>query len=225
MYGMTEHGSELTLKAGDANARASFGMDKFTADKTFGNNAPGFSLREGGEQDLMYTLTVKNAQGVVQVHELTGNTRLLEDEAGNITVEETTEGFLEGTDGQDILINLIDGGQVRGNGGNDIIFNMAQDAVLDGGDGNDVITSLGNNTSIHGGDGNDVIVVDKNNRGTVDTGAGDDVTVINGVVTYEGGRQLPAAPSLSIETPARQVAGAYERIQEVLLPSGYRFTV
>ncbi len=160
MRAFTRLGSEVVLESRETG-RHQFTMGHFSqrleARKAFNFDLPGGE--EDGAPELMHTLTVTSAKGEVQRYEITANTLLTEDDAGNIRVREQTDGPLKGTDGQDILINITDNGTVDGGGGDDIIFNVGLNASLSGGDGNDVIVSMGSGAAISGGDGDDAIAV------------------------------------------------------------------
>lgn len=110
--------------------------------------------------DFVHTLTITSKNGAIQQHVLRGDTMLTEDKEGNIKLAEADgKGKLNGSDDQDIMINLTDGGVVNGNGGDDIIFNLGLDARVNGGDGNDQITNIGNGAKLNGDAGDDAITV------------------------------------------------------------------
>lgn len=162
MSATTRQGAQITLEAQEVSS-SNFTMGKFAKQNAmdrpfdFSMSQKNGSGSEGPE--MMYTLSIIKANGEQEKHVITNNTRLREDEAGNITIEEQTDGPLVGADGQDILINIKDGGWVDGGGGDDIVFNLGLDAMLKGGDGNDVIMSMGSGANISGGAGDDAIAV------------------------------------------------------------------
>ena len=162
MRATTRQGAVITLEARE-EGNSQFTMGKFAKQNAM-DRPFDFAMtnkREAEEENILYTLNIVKANGEQETHSITKNTRLKEDEAGNISIEEQTDGALTGTDGQDILINIRDGGAVNGGGGDDIIFNLGLNASLNGGDGNDVIVNMGSGANISGGEGDDAIAVMK----------------------------------------------------------------
>lgn len=77
----------------------------------------------------------------------TGETRRFDAEGGMTVERGETSGALEGTDGDDVLVN-VNAARVDGGDGNDTVFNFSDNTVINGGDGDDNIILAGVNTNV-----------------------------------------------------------------------------
>ena len=94
-----------------------------------------------------------------------GNSNLIQGGAGNSTIN--------GTAGNDVIIDAGGYNTIDGKGGNDSITTGPGNDTIDGGDGNDVINAGDGNNTVNGGKGNDQITAGSGND-NVDGGAGTD---------------------------------------------------
>lgn len=93
---------------------------------------------------------------------------------GNVTVSVDTDGQIDGTAGDDIILTGAAGRTVDAGDGNDTVTGSGVADTLIGGNGNDVLDGRGGADTIQGGEGDDTIF----GRGGADTivgGEGDDV--------------------------------------------------
>jgi len=102
-------------------------------------------LADGETLDVVVNYTMRDEHGVTSSSTLT------------VTVTGITDGTINGTEGDDILIGTPDNDSIFARGGNDIVFGQAGSDIIRGGDGNDTLNGEGDNDFINGGNDNDTI--------------------------------------------------------------------
>jgi Ca2+-binding RTX toxin-like protein len=85
--------------------------------------------------------------------------------AGNDTIN--------GTEGDDVIVDAGGSNTINGRGGNDVICSGSGNDVIDAGAGNDLVVDKGGSNTVAGGGGNDQVTAGTGND-TIHGGAGDD---------------------------------------------------
>lgn len=163
MQAMTSQGTMVTVEAKSAQQQKvlHFGGEVGKSlTRAMGNTAMVVKGQEVGESiELEYSVSFRRQGGQIQTFDIKGNTVFRENKDGTIISEAGGKGKLQGSEGQDIMINITDNTTVNGGGGDDLIFNFGQNSRLQGGAGDDVIMSRGNNAMVSGGEGEDAIAI------------------------------------------------------------------
>lgn len=102
-------------------------------------------LADGETLDVVISYTITDEHGVQSTSTLT------------VTVTGETDGTINGTDGDDILIGTPDADTIFARDGNDTVFAQAGDDFVRGGDGNDTLNGEGGNDVVEGGNDDDTI--------------------------------------------------------------------
>ena len=104
----------------------------------------------------------------------------------------TTSSFVEGTAGDDFIVNYVEGALVYGEDGNDYMVNASNDCWLRGEDGNDTLVSYavnGHDIDLRDGNGSDLIADFGSGMATIDGSSFDEADDIfisgDGVDVFE----------------------------------------
>jgi Ca2+-binding RTX toxin-like protein len=143
------------------------------------------------------TLSIETADGTTTFDATTFGDIRIRTGAGNdvvvIDASITNTVYIDGGDGNDLLVggggrSIFDGGA-----GNDFLYGAAGDDILMGGTGNDQIFGGGGNDSVVGGDGNDIVsggagfdlLIGSDDNDLVLGGGGEDI-LIGGTTIHDG---------------------------------------
>ncbi len=102
-------------------------------------------LADGESLDVVVNYTMKDEHGVTSSSTLT------------VHVTGTTDGTINGTDGDDVIVGTPNDDSIFARGGNDTVSAQDGSDFVKGGDGNDILNGEGGNDIIEGGNDDDTI--------------------------------------------------------------------
>jgi alpha-tubulin suppressor-like RCC1 family protein/PKD repeat protein len=88
-------------------------------------------------------------------------------------VRGTGNDTINGTEGDDVIVDTGGSNTINGRGGNDVICSGSGNDAIDAGSGNDLVVDKGGSNTVAGGGGNDQITAGNGND-AIDSGTGDD---------------------------------------------------
>jgi Ca2+-binding RTX toxin-like protein len=181
-------GFAVTLTCGSVTVENVTGPAGGAVEVTVGNAAVAFPAGTGGTVDTTGGLSVTNVTGSGVTVTLGGTTAPVPEGNSNVIQGGAGNSTINGTAGNDVIIDAGGNNTIDGKGGNDsIVVSGAGNNTVSGGAGADTITTGSGNDAIQGGDGDDTIDAGNGNN-SVQGGAGNDrLTAGSGNDGVDGG--------------------------------------